>query len=207
MESSNVMRHASPALLSNKPFVLTLVQRSKSKLPVLKHVDAALQADREVVMAAVQCDGNALKYACESLRNDRQVGMAAGGGLKHASAALRNDKELVLRALPMGMTSASEALRDDRGGDADRRALFGVQHAYSIFRTAARHGVRREAVLWQGGAFECIPELEEPCSDVPLRQDRDLILQQSRPAPWHSNTHTLPCRATGRWCSLRCAVE
>ena len=93
--------HASPALLSNKPFVLTLVQRDRP-LPALKHVDAALQADREVVMAAVQCDGDALQYACESLRNDRQVVMAAGSGLNHASAALRNDKELVLRAIRVG---------------------------------------------------------------------------------------------------------
>ena len=34
-----------------------------------------------------------------------------------------------------------------------------------------------------------------------------LSLQQSRPTLVHSNTPTLPCRATGRWCSLRCTAE
>ena len=55
-------------------------------------------------MAAVQNENDGiLMYACESLRNDRQVVMAACSGMKHASAALRNDRELVLRAVGLGM--------------------------------------------------------------------------------------------------------
>ena len=38
---------------------------------------STLIADREVVLAAVQQDGDALRYASEELRGDREVVLAA----------------------------------------------------------------------------------------------------------------------------------
>jgi len=43
----------------------------------LCYASAELQADREVVLAAVQEDGDALDYASAELRADRKVVLAA----------------------------------------------------------------------------------------------------------------------------------
>ena len=62
-----------------------------------------LQADREVVLVAVQESGDALEYASKELSADREVVLAAvkqdGDALFHAAPELRADKEVVIAAV------------------------------------------------------------------------------------------------------------
>lgn len=57
---------------------------------------------KEEVLKAVQWNGNALRYASDELRGNRDVVLAAvkrnGRALKYASDELQADKELVLAA-------------------------------------------------------------------------------------------------------------
>ena len=66
----------------------------------LRYASAALQADRSVVMAAVQQNGNALQYASAALQADRIVVMAAAKtsseALMHSAAELKDDRDFVL---------------------------------------------------------------------------------------------------------------
>ena len=72
---------------------------------VLQYAADALQADREVVLAAVKQQGGALKHASDALRGDKQVVLAAvkgyGHALEYASDALKSDALLLrLARLP-----------------------------------------------------------------------------------------------------------
>eukprot|EP01047_Picozoa_sp_COSAG01_P024195 COSAG01_NODE_1488_length_10130_cov_17.546388_2_plen_926_part_00 len=66
--------------------------------PILRDAPEALQADEEVVRAAVARNGGALRYASEALRGSKPIVLAAvarsGGALEHASAALQADAEV-----------------------------------------------------------------------------------------------------------------
>ena len=68
-----------------------------------RNADAALKADKDVVLAAVAQDGLALEYASAALQADRDVVLAAvaqsGWGLQYASAALKADRDVVLAAV------------------------------------------------------------------------------------------------------------
>ena len=87
----------------------------------LEYASAELQADREVVLAAVQQDGRALEHASAELRADREVVLAAvhsyGRALKHAPAELKADREVMLYAMQQygyPLQFASTELRADR---------------------------------------------------------------------------------------------
>jgi hypothetical protein len=87
----------------------------------LKHADKALQADKEVVLAAVKSSGYSIGYADEGMRADREVVLAAvkccGSLLKHASEELRANKEIVLAAVKkegVALQYASKELRADK---------------------------------------------------------------------------------------------
>ena len=95
-------------------------------IPPLGYVSYELQADREVVLAAVQQDEgvflrSALLYASEELQADREVVLAAvqtsGYALQCASAELRADRSVVLVAVTKHRDAfryASAGLRADR---------------------------------------------------------------------------------------------
>ena len=87
----------------------------------------AAPADREVVLAAVQQNGEAFHYAAEELQADREVVLAAVQQygyysspycvLKYASPELRADREVVLAAVRKGgdvFCCASPELKADR---------------------------------------------------------------------------------------------
>jgi hypothetical protein len=57
----------------------------------LQYASEVLRGDREVVMAAVQQNGDALAYASEELKGDREVVMAAVQQNWHA---LGRDREI-----------------------------------------------------------------------------------------------------------------
>lgn len=89
---------------------------------VLEFASEELQADRDVVLAAVRIDGGNLMLASDELRADREVVLTAvnndGYSLLEASEALQADKGIVLAAVKQaGMAlcyTNSEELRSDK---------------------------------------------------------------------------------------------
>ena len=69
----------------------------------LQYASPELKADKEVVMAAVTNNGNALQYASPELKADKEVVMATvtnnGFALRFASPELKADKEVVMVAV------------------------------------------------------------------------------------------------------------
>ena len=92
----------------------------------LKNASPELQADREVVLAAVRQNGWVLCYASTELRADREVVLAAvqqdGRALEFASPELRADREVVLAAEALGRPIL---VRGERGP----RCAFGLSSA------------------------------------------------------------------------------
>ena len=81
----------------------------------------ALQADREVVPAAVGQSVHASRYAAKALQADREVVLAAVGqnlhALRYAAEALQADQEIVLAAVGLKvhvLRGAAKALQVDR---------------------------------------------------------------------------------------------
>ena len=91
---------ASDALRADKDVVLAAV---RDDADALAWASEALQADKDVVLAAVNNDGWALYDASKALRADKEVVLAAvtnnGRALESASYQLRADKEVVLAAV------------------------------------------------------------------------------------------------------------
>ena len=87
----------------------------------LQYASEAMQADREVVLAAVTTNGRELQYASDELRADKEVVLAAmkqeACALEYASDTLRADREFVLAAVTedgCALTFASDELRADK---------------------------------------------------------------------------------------------
>ena len=70
---------------------------------MLRYASDTLKNDRDVVLAAVQHNGMVLHYASANLRNDQDIVLAAvqqhGDALQYASDGLRNDQGVVLVAV------------------------------------------------------------------------------------------------------------
>ena len=126
----------------------------------LAHADAALRADREVVLAAVAVDGAALAHADAALRADREVVLAAvgdsrGAALRLADDALRDDEQIVRAAVRhngWALEHASPRLRAPAG-----RPLRGgwPRHGAQVRRrgTPRDDGVVADAVRSDGLAL------------------------------------------------------
>ena len=86
-------------LKSKKTIALNAVTDDGYNLYKLKD----FQNDRDVVLAAVQQNGFALKYASEELKKDREIVLAAvrqnGYALEYASEHLKADRMIVLVAI------------------------------------------------------------------------------------------------------------
>eukprot|EP00971_Amphidinium_carterae_P256974 5101624-Amphidinium_carterae.1 len=69
----------------------------------LRDVPERYRADREIVLAAVQENGVALKFAAEECKADRAIVLAAvrqnGLALQHAAEECKADREIVLAAV------------------------------------------------------------------------------------------------------------
>ena len=122
---------------------------------------ATRDSDREVVLAAVQQNGDALYYASTELQADREIVLAAvqqyGDALKHASAELRADRNFVLAAVQQygrALSWASAELQADR-----EVVLAAVQQdGGALYWASAELRADREvalaAVQKNGGALE-----------------------------------------------------
>jgi hypothetical protein len=101
----------------------------------LRYACKSLQADREVVMAAVTRNGEALEYAAEALRADREVVLAAvrqnGLALGCADGALWANEEVMSAAVRQN----GHALKYCKGGPNDPKWRYISRLAKSnIFR-------------------------------------------------------------------------
>ena len=117
---------------AEKSFVLSVV--SENGYEGVRCADASLRSDKDVILAAVNQDGRALRFASEELQSDREVVLAAvnqhGYALKFASEEFRSDREVVLAAvnhdylLPM----------QDAGHPSYSRMLFGSWEIRPVVR-------------------------------------------------------------------------
>ena len=103
-------------LLRDRAFALACVRYRGALLEKLKE----FQDDSDVVRAAVEHDGRALRFASPRLRDDGRIVRAAvrncGRALRFASAARRADRDIVLEAVfndGRALRSASKKLQDD----------------------------------------------------------------------------------------------
>jgi hypothetical protein len=94
------------------------LQQVKQDGTLLKFAPASIQADREIVYAAVSQVGLALQYAASELRADREIVLASvqqwGNALRYATGGLDMDMEVVCAAVRkdgFALRHASEELR------------------------------------------------------------------------------------------------
>jgi len=94
---------AEVALIRLNPARAAAIRSLREGRAELEDLDDALQADRDVVLAAVHADGHALRYASDALRGDSAVVLAAvsetGMALRHALGAARRDGAVVRAAV------------------------------------------------------------------------------------------------------------
>jgi hypothetical protein len=123
---TNLSRYASPfkyasdALRCNREMVMEVLRlydgHATNFLNAWRHVSRKLMSDRELVLAAVRIDGDALEQASEELQDDREVVIAAGAcGLRHASLAMRGDEGVVMAAVAEDGTALQYASEELQG--------------------------------------------------------------------------------------------
>jgi hypothetical protein len=86
-------------VLENKNIILQLLSLENCP-PLLMKASESLQADKEVVLAAVTQNGLELEFASKELQNDREVVLAAidndKSAIEFASDNFRNDKDFLM---------------------------------------------------------------------------------------------------------------
>ena len=94
----------------------------------LKYADDTLKADREVVLEAVKNYGTALQYASDSLKADRELVLEAinnnGWALEYADDSFKADRELVLEAVKNNGHACKIGFRADDSFKADRELVL-----------------------------------------------------------------------------------
>jgi hypothetical protein len=92
----------------------------------LAYATPELQADKDIVMAAVSCRGAALQHASQELKADKEVVLAAvsrdkGMALQFASAELQSDRQVVLAAVTCELKPAAKTPRDTKSAPGQPR--------------------------------------------------------------------------------------
>ena len=133
--------------IKDKEIVLAAVQNDGDALD-----DAAeeLQADKEIVLAAVQQNGFALVYAAEELQADKEIVLAAvkneGEALDYAAEELQADKEIVLAAVKQHGEALTCAAEELQ---ADKEIVLAAvkQHGEALVYAAEELKADKEIVL------------------------------------------------------------
>ena len=107
---SRALKHASPDLQADREVVLLAVQQNGR---ALAHAAPTMQADREVVLAALRENGLALATVSEAFGDDKEVVLTAvqtdGPALQYASSRLKDDKDVVMAAVRRGAMAMQHA--------------------------------------------------------------------------------------------------
>ena len=127
----------------------------------LQYASAALQDDREVVLAACKQNGLALQYASVALKDDREVVVEGcnqnGGALRYASVALlKDDREVVMVAIAQNYTFGRPYLISQYAS----RALRVVEFEGNRIVTHVRDQLRLRSSFF--GPFLCGIALPRP---------------------------------------------
>ena len=146
----------------------------------------ASRTDRNIVLAAVQKQGIALKYASEALKADREIVLAAvknnGYALQYASEDHKADREIVQAAIkidPCALLCASEALSADReivlsavqrGGSALEYASEALRADREIVLAAVKQD--RSALKYASEALKADSEFESAGGAAARRRRR-----------------------------------
>ena len=146
----------------------------------------ASRTDRDIVLAAVQKQGIALKYASEALKADREIVLAAvknnGYALQYASEDHKADREIVQAAIkidPCALLCASEALSADReivlsavqrGGSALEYASEALRADREIVLAAVKQD--RSALKYASEALKADSEFESAGGAAARRRRR-----------------------------------
>ena len=153
---------------------------------VLQYASPELQANREVVMAAVKSKVSELKYASEKLRGDKNFMLdvlrrSHGEALQYASEALRGDVDVVEAALLSDRRcSESSSLRYAAPSLQANKELVtaAVRRNTRAFRHAAPE-LRRDRLFVGSLIRRASPDVLRGALDG-LRADRELVLQAVR---------------------------
>jgi hypothetical protein len=137
--------------------------------------EKAHRADFDVVMAAVSQDGDALEYACSTLRDDASIVMAAVGqnglALRYASVGLRAEREIVMAAVSqdgMALGDAAAALQSDTEIVLRAVAQNGAAYAFASSASRGHRDVASMAVRhWGGWLYYC---------DATFRGDEAIVM-------------------------------
>ncbi|MBA3720801.1 MAG: DUF4116 domain-containing protein [Parachlamydiaceae bacterium] len=108
--------HAGPKSKTNKKLVLFALEHFEKEgnfnKVFLHMLSPQLQADRDVVMAAVKINGKQIEYASPVLRGDeeimKQAVLATPEALKFASDKIKDDKDFILKAIRKSRDSKSD---------------------------------------------------------------------------------------------------
>ena len=166
-----------------------------------------LRKDKEVVMAAVLQNGDALQYASPALQKDRDVVMAAvsqnGDALCYASSALKRDRDIVLAAVSQqgdALLWSNKDLKNDRSvvmaavlqnGNALQYASSELQGDRDIVLAAVKNGGQ---IFWASKDLKNDPEIlayltgRTPEQDAIVKKYKDgyesmgIFLKESMPS-------------------------
>ena len=113
---SNGLALAGSDYTNDKEVVMAAV---KNNGQALEFASPSLQEDKEVVMAAVRNDGSAIQFASALLQKDKDVLLASVKNNIYALYTyreLQHDKDIFMAAVPIGysLQFASNALRNDK---------------------------------------------------------------------------------------------
>ena len=138
-------------------------------------VQGPFHEDRDIVLAAVQQNGIALRYAAEPLKADRGIVLAAvlqnGEALRYADEPLKADRGIVLVAVQQNgwaLQYVAEPLKADRGIVLAAVLQNGEALEYAAEPLKADRGIVLAAVLQNGEALRY--------ADEPLKADRGIVL-------------------------------
>lgn len=166
----------------------------------LGRLDESARGDRELVLAAISRDGNALYSASEELRSDREVVLAAVRreplALRFAEAELQDDREVVLEAVHLcgqALQYASVERRRDHEVvlAAMRTSWRAMEHACPELRRD--HSFVLAAVTEHGSALlYAAPE---------LKNNREIVLAAVQKSGW-----ALSCASDDLKCDRACVL-
>ena len=187
------------------------------------------RADRDIVLAAARQDGLVLPFVAEALRGDKEIALAAvkenADALRHASAEMQADRGIVLavaRQIGSALRNASGALQDDP--DVVRAAVLqqGMALQYASVRLRADPTVVLTAVQRAGKALRFASEALRDDSDVVLaavlpqgialkhasrRLRADFMMVLAAIQPRDMLPPGTACRLVGDGMALQCTME
>ena len=162
----------------------------------LECASADLQADHEIVMAAVSQHGCALEYASDEHRSSHDIVLSAvsqdGCALRYASEELRSDHRIVMAAVSQNWEALRSASQDLRSNpEILARTNFGSQPVAAVLRVTLISGRSCTRVIivrnTRGWAMSRIENVLQACA-VDLGLEETLVVENGKFILSHGTT-------------------